>query len=64
MFFKIIKYEIVFSVAVHLLAKETTIAKQLRLLGEQYMGFLVFLLQYNVKKTHFSLLGPKGCSTI
>lgn len=53
MFFKIIKYEIVFSVAVHLLAKETTIAKQLRLLGEQYMGFLVFLLQYNVKKDTF-----------
>lgn len=46
MFFKIIKYEIVFSDAVPFLAKETTIAKQLRLLGEQFMGFLAFLLQY------------------
>lgn len=60
MFFKIIKYEIVFSVAVPFLAKETTIAKQRRLLGEQYMGFLVLLLQYNVKKDTFYPAWSKG----
>lgn len=59
-----VKYEIVFSDAAPFLAKETTIAKQLLLLGEQYMCFLAFLLQYNVKKTNFNLLGPKGYCTI
>lgn len=43
MFFKIIKYEIVILDAVPFLAKETTIAKQLRLLGNNiWVSWLFF----------------------